>query len=70
QGERSTHFALETEKVDEKMYNAALEAVKAGKDVDKVNYYICPVCGYIFEGDDLPDSCPICKAKKESFTKF
>ena len=70
QGERSTHYALETEKVHEKMYNAALEAVKAGKDVDKVNYYICPVCGYIFEGDDLPDSCPICKAKKESFTKF
>ncbi|MHA1378572.1 MAG: rubrerythrin family protein [Candidatus Helarchaeota archaeon] len=70
QGERSTNYALQTEKVHEKMYNIALEAVKTGKDVEKVNYYVCSVCGYTFEGDDLPDNCPICKAKKESFMKF
>ncbi|MHA1299370.1 MAG: rubrerythrin family protein [Candidatus Helarchaeota archaeon] len=70
QGERSTNFALQTEKVHEKMYNSALESVKSGKDIEKINYYVCPVCGYTFEGDDLPDNCPICKAKKESFIKF
>ena len=70
QGERSTHYALETEKVHEQMYKAALEKVKSGKDIETKSYYICPVCGYTFEGDDLPDICPICKAKKESFMKF
>ena len=70
QGERSTSYALETEKVHEKMYKKALESVKAGKDIEKTSYYICPICGYTFEGDDLPDNCPICKAKKESFMKF
>ncbi|MFX1451830.1 MAG: rubrerythrin family protein [Promethearchaeota archaeon] len=70
QGERSTHYALETEKVHEQMYKAALEKVKAGKDIETKAYYICPVCGYTFEGEELPDNCPICKAKKESFMKF
>ncbi len=72
QGERSTNFALQTEKVHEKMYRTALERVKAKKDIEKVDYWICPVCGYTFEGpeSELPDNCPICKAKKESFLKF
>ncbi|MFX1298295.1 MAG: rubrerythrin family protein [Promethearchaeota archaeon] len=70
QGERSTNYALQTEKVHEKMYKAALEKVKSGEDIETKAYYICPVCGYTFEGDELPDICPICKAKKESFMKF
>lgn len=31
-----------------------------GKKVEKK--YICHVCGYIYEGDHIPDKCPICKA--------
>ncbi len=29
--------------------------------------YVCPVCGYVYEGDNPPAVCPICKAalKKE-----
>ena len=29
--------------------------------------YICPICGYVHEGDAAPDACPICKAKGETF---
>lgn len=25
--------------------------------------YVCPVCGYVYEGDNPPEICPICKAK-------
>ncbi|MGN1080551.1 MAG: ferritin family protein [Acutalibacteraceae bacterium] len=25
--------------------------------------YVCPVCGYVYEGDNPPAICPICKAK-------
>ncbi len=31
--------------------------------------YVCSVCGYVHEGDEAPDSCPICKAPKEKFLK-
>lgn len=24
--------------------------------------FICTVCGYIHEGDEAPEQCPICKA--------
>ena len=22
--------------------------------------FICPVCGYVYEGDEMPEKCPIC----------
>ena len=28
---------------------------------------ICSVCGYVFEGDNIPDFCPQCKAPKSKF---
>jgi len=30
----------------------------------------CRVCGYLCARDDPPESCPICKAKKERFEGF
>ncbi len=30
----------------------------------------CTVCGYLCARDELPDICPICRAKKERFEKF
>ncbi|SET60214.1 NADH peroxidase [[Clostridium] polysaccharolyticum] len=29
--------------------------------------YVCSVCGYVHEGDQAPDECPICKAKADKF---
>lgn len=29
--------------------------------------FVCTVCGYIHEGSEAPDKCPICKAPKEKF---
>ena len=31
--------------------------------------YVCSVCGYVYEGDEPPIECPICKAPAEKFTK-
>ena len=22
--------------------------------------FICPVCGYVYEGEEMPEKCPIC----------
>ena len=29
--------------------------------------YICKVCGYIHEGEEAPETCPICFVGKEDF---
>lgn len=29
--------------------------------------FICTVCGYIHEGDEAPEKCPICKAPRDKF---
>ena len=29
--------------------------------------FICTVCGYIHEGDEAPEQCPLCKAPKSKF---
>ena len=48
-----------------KHYKDALEAMITEKETE---YYVCQVCGYIFEAD-LPDECPVCRAKKENFKR-
>lgn len=32
--------------------------------------YVCPVCGYIHEGDEPPKECPVCHVSGDKFTKF
>lgn len=30
--------------------------------------YVCPICGYVHEGDEAPEVCPICKCPGDKFT--
>jgi rubrerythrin len=69
EAERTFHYANEVEKVHHKLYEAALDAVKNGKDLEKNDLYICPVCGYTHEGKP-PDICPVCGAAKKVFKKI
>ncbi|MFZ1235496.1 MAG: ferritin family protein [Prevotella sp.] len=32
--------------------------------------FICTVCGYIYEGTEAPESCPVCHAKADKFQAF
>ena len=29
--------------------------------------FVCTVCGYVHEGDEAPDKCPVCKQPKSKF---
>jgi rubrerythrin len=29
--------------------------------------WVCSICGYVHEGEDAPDFCPVCKVPKEKF---
>nr|WP_321465777.1 rubrerythrin family protein [uncultured Desulfobulbus sp.] len=59
-------FAVDAEAVHANIYTKALEAVKAGKDLDVSEFYLCPVCGYIELGA-APEKCPVCGAKGTIF---
>ncbi|MDD8048359.1 MAG: flavodoxin domain-containing protein [Thomasclavelia sp.] len=43
------------------------EETKAGK-----HHYVCSVCGYVYEGDSLPDDfvCPLCKQGADKFKQI
>ncbi len=64
--ERSFFLAMESEKVHADLYKDALANLDNQEDVD---YYLCPVCGYIEKGH-APDTCPICKVKASMFVKY
>ena len=66
---RTFHFALEAEKLHAELFQKALDAVNAGKDIELKAIYVCPVCGHTIL-DEAPDNCPVCGAKKEMYHKF
>ena len=44
-------------------YTYYLDSVKPKPQTEGVKGYVCKICGYIYEGDTLPDDiiCPLCK---------
>ena len=62
-------FSVDAEEVHAQIYTKAIEAVKAGKDLDVSEFYLCPVCGYIEMGS-APEQCPICGAQKKAFCQI
>jgi len=61
-------YALAAEKVHAGLFGQALEAMKAGKDLSKMDVYLCPVCGDIEFGEP-PEKCPICGAPRAKYEK-
>ena len=61
-------FAVKVEEVHTKLYQVALEAAKAGKDLEEASFYLCPVCGHIEFGTP-PDNCPVCGVKAEKYVQ-
>lgn len=32
--------------------------------------WVCPVCGYVWEGETPPEQCPVCKAPADKFSEM
>ena len=32
--------------------------------------WVCSVCGYVYEGEEAPEQCPVCKQPKEKFKEM
>ncbi len=61
-------YALRAEAVHARLYQMALDAVAAGRDLAETNFYLCPVCGHIELGQP-PAECPICRTRADRFQK-
>ena len=66
--ERMFGYAVEAEAVHAKLYTEAMKAAKGGKDLGVMDFFLCPVCGYI-EFGDAPEKCPICGTLKSKFVR-
>jgi len=64
----SFNVASKVEKIHANLLNKINTALKTGQQLDKVDYYVCKVCGNTVESSP-PDRCPICGASKEQFFK-
>ncbi|MBE6463918.1 MAG: hypothetical protein E7003_01065 [Eggerthellaceae bacterium] len=60
----------------EPMYKAAeskaepqLAAAPAPVQADAATKWVCTVCGYIYEGEQPPEACPVCHAPASMFMK-
>jgi rubrerythrin len=66
---RSIHYAIEAEKIHEKLYEEAKKTVEEKKDIPANDVYVCPVCGHTVVGE-VCDKCPVCGAQKEKYQQF
>ena len=64
----SFDLANKVEQIHASLYQKAIDALKNKKEPEKVEYYVCSVCGNTVEGS-APDKCPICGSPKERFVK-
>lgn len=64
----SFNVANQVEHVHANLFTKAAKALKAGKELGKVDYYVCSVCGNTVE-NEAPEKCPICGNPKTKFFK-
>lgn len=64
----SFDVANKVEQIHAGLFAKALDALKSGKEMSKIDYYVCSVCGNTVE-NAAPDMCPICGSPKAKFFK-
>ena len=64
----SFNVANKVEQIHAGLFQKAIDAMKSKKDMEKVDYYVCSVCGNTVEGLP-PEKCPVCASPREKFFK-
>jgi rubrerythrin len=62
----SFDVASKVEQVHAGFFIKAVDALRSNKELEKVDYYVCGVCGNTVEGVP-PEKCPICGTPKSKF---
>jgi rubrerythrin len=61
-------WANKVEKIHFGYFEAALKAVREGRQPEATVYYVCQVCGNTVTGA-APDTCPVCGSPARAFKK-
>ena len=64
----SFDVANKVEQVHAGLFLKAVETLRNNKELEKVDYYVCSICGNTVESMP-PEKCPICGAPKSKFFK-
>jgi len=66
---RTFRMVAKVEAYHERRYRKLLENVEIGKVFKKDNpvMWKCRNCGYVFEGSEAPEKCPVCEHPKSYF---
>jgi len=64
----SFEVANKVERIHAGLFSKAVKAIRNNKEIAKIDYYVCSVCGNTVEGI-APEKCPICGAPKTKFFK-
>ena len=64
----SFDVANKVEQVHAGLFLKAVDALRNKRELAKIDYYVCNVCGNTVEGM-APEKCPICGAPKTKFFK-
>ena len=68
-GKTMLGFAGEVEKVHARLFQQALAALEGGKDLSRMEVFLCQVCGDVEFGEP-PARCPVCGAPAAKFQKI
>jgi len=63
------NWALKVEEVHADLYQKALQAVGADKDLDQTEIFLCPVCGHLEIGKPA-GKCRVCGLPPEKFRRM
>jgi len=64
----SFNVANQVEQIHANLFTKAVKALKSSKELAKVDYYVCSVCGNTVQ-NEAPEKCPICGNPKTKFFK-
>ena len=65
----SFDVANKVEQIHAYLFKKTVEKLKDQKDIEKVDYYVCSVCGNTVEREP-PEQCPVCGNPKSKFNKI
>jgi rubrerythrin len=64
----SFDVANKVEQIHAGLFQKAMDTMKSNKELEKVDYYVCSVCGNTVEGSP-PQVCPVCGSPREKYFK-
>lgn len=62
--------AYESASAAEREHTRLLKEASDMKNYSEETVYVCPICGYVMTGENVPDRCPVCGGPKRQYEEF